>query len=108
MFNKVRDKIKSISDTVKDKTKKAKSKIAAIGISSMVAMSMAISASAEGETAVTGSTASLSGAVTDILDVVTQIFNYILGNWYLLLFFAGGLILLAIRMFKAIKRSAKG
>lgn len=107
MFNKVRDKIKSLSDTVKSKTKKAKSKIAAIGLSALMAMSMTIAASAEGQTAVQGSTASLTEATTTIFDIMTQVFNFIMNNWYLLLFFAGGVIILGIRMFKAIKRSAK-
>lgn len=107
MFDKVRDKIKSVSEKVKGKTQKAKSKLIAIGFSAIMAMSMAVAASAEGETVTQGTSASLTEATTTIFDIVTQVFNYILNNWYLLLFFAGGVIILGIRMFKAIKRSAK-
>lgn len=107
MFDKVRDKIKSVSEKVKGKTQKAKSKLIAIGFSAIMAMSMAVAASAEGETVTQGTSGSLTEATTTIFDIVTQVFNYILNNWYLLLFFAGGVIILGIRMFKAIKRSAK-
>lgn len=103
MFDKLKDKVKSLSG----KIKKAKSKITAIGFSAIMAMSMAVAASAEGETVTQGTSASLTEATTTIFDIVTQVFNYILNNWYLLLFFAGGVIILGIRMFKAIKRSAK-
>ena len=103
MFNKVKDKVKSLSG----KFKKAKSKITAIGFSAIMAMSMAVAASAEEGTVTQGTSASLTEATTTIFDIVTQVFNYILNNWYLLLFFAGGVIILGIRMFKAIKRSAK-
>ena len=108
MFDKVRDKIKSVSEKVKGKTQKVKGKIAAIGFTAIMAMSMAVAASAEeGATVTQGTSASLTEATTTIFDIVTQVFNYILNNWYLLLFFAGGVIILGIRMFKAIKRSAK-
>lgn len=103
MFNKVKDKVKSLSG----KFKKAKSKLIAIGFTAIMAMSMAVAASAEEGTVIEGTSASLTEATTTIFDVVTQVFNYILSNWYLLLFFAGGVIILGIRMFKAIKRSAK-
>lgn len=108
MFDKVRDKIKSVSEKVKGKTQKVKGKIAAIGFTAIMAMSMAVAASAEeGTTATQGTTASLTEATSTIFDITTQVFNYILNNWYLLLFFAGGVIILGIRIFKAIKRSAK-
>lgn len=67
---------------------------------------MAIAVGAEGATPVTSVTG-LSSIVSELLSVVTTVFNYCMSNWYLLIFFAGGLIFAGIKIFKGITRVAK-
>lgn len=97
------NKIKAIYANIKSKLgKKAITAVTAV----TTIGAFAVSACADGATTITGIDG-LTPQVTGLLGIVTVIFNYIFTNWYLTVFFCAAIILLGIKMFKAIAKAAK-
>ena len=95
-------KIKAIFAKVQQKL--GKKMITAITAVTAVS-TMAVCAGAEGTTP-TG-ISGMTSIVQELLNICTLVFNYMLSNWYLLIFFGGAIIFAAIKIFKGIKKAAK-
>ena len=53
-------------------------------------------------------TATIVSAMDDLVDIMGQVFNVMVSNPLLLVFLAAGLFTLGVKIFKKVKRAAKG
>ena len=100
------EKVKGFASKVVDKVN---GKVLACANAAVLAPTvLTVAANAEEPALSSSATVSgLVGATSDVVSVINVVMNAIFGNPILLFFFGGSAVLFGIKMFKAIKRTAK-